>query len=212
MARTKAAVPYHHGDLREALVRNAAREVARGSGEALTLREVAKSAGVSHAAAYRHFPSKVALLAEVARGGFDRFAGALTTAAGGASLGARITGLGRAYVAFATSEPGTFRLMWSPELKPFTRFPGLAEAADGALAVLLVALDDPTLAVPPREAAMVVWSALHGHALLAMDRQLEGPFGVNDPTTTVDVVAATLSRGLTLVAARAASPRKSHST
>jgi len=197
VARTKAAAPYHHGDLRGALVALAAEEVARGSAEGLTLREVARGAGVSHAAAYRHFSSKAALLAEVAREGFVRFAAALEAgAAAGRDLRARLVGLGRGYVTFATTEPGTFRLMWSPALKPFDQFPGLAEAAGVALEALHHALADEALGVPARDAAMVVWSAFHGHAMLGADRQLEGPFGVRDPMQTIDTIADALVKGL----------------
>ena len=79
-----------------------------------TLRQLSARVGVSHAAAYRHFPNKVALLAEVARVGFLRFAERLASASAPCTTTeTRLVALGRAYLTFAFDDPGMFRLMWT---------------------------------------------------------------------------------------------------
>ena len=186
----------------------AEKHVARTRAVSLTLREVATSAGVSHTAAYRHFEDKTSLLAEVARRGFERLSARLVEARDSARANGSETergellALGEAYVTFALHEPGLFRVMWHDEVKPFPSHPGLEEAARGALALLvetlsrahecgLVAAD-----LDAETAAMIAWSTMHGHAVLALDGQLVGPFGVTDATHTVRLVLRTLLEGL----------------
>ncbi len=202
--------PYHHGSLRDALVLHATRRVEASPGVELALRDIAADAGVSHAAAYRHFPNKSALLAEVAREGFGRFARtlALADAARGADR-AKLIALGVAYVAFAHDAEGIFRLMWSPAIKPFDAHPGLAEAANDALAILVgrVTAGQRSGAFrrgPPERLAMAIWSMLHGHALLALDRQLRGPFGVDDVARSTRDVVGLLIDGICAPSARKA--------
>src|SRR5512142_706570 len=102
----KRAGQYHHGDLREALVLAAEQQVARTAHVDLSLREVAGVAGVTHAAAYRHFPSKVALLAELACRGYGRLKQSLEAAAPQASVAEDLVEAGTIYVLFATRSPG----------------------------------------------------------------------------------------------------------
>jgi AcrR family transcriptional regulator len=172
----KRAGRYHHGNLREALVLAAERQVVQAGSIDFTLREVAQAAGVSHAAAYRHFESKAQLLAELATRGFRALEAALGAAAHPrARPQQQLKGAGVAYVAFARAAPGQFRVMFHPTLKPFTQHPGLSEAAFDALGVLrrLVA----ACGGGERE-VMATWSLVHGQALLELDGQLQGPFGV----------------------------------
>lgn len=211
---------YHHGHLREALLEAAEKHVARTRAVSLTLREVATSAGVSHTAAYRHFDDKTALLAEVARRGFERLSARLVdarvTARTNTSEAEReeLLALGEAYVAFALHEPGLFRVMWHDEVKPFTSHAGLAEAARAALDLLVMALarahERGTLApgLDAKTAAMIAWSTMHGHAVLALDGQLVGPFGVTDATHSVRLVLRTLLEGLYRPSSPAFTPRK----
>src|SRR5580700_1442192 len=109
----KKASSYHHGALREALIR-AAREILELEGyEALTLRAAARRAGVSQAAPYNHFADKAALLPAVAALGFKEFAAAMRQEMSAAdNPQARLNAAGIAYVAFATSNPGLFKLMF----------------------------------------------------------------------------------------------------
>lgn len=188
----------------------AEKHVARTRAVSLTLREVATSAGVSHTAAYRHFEDKTALLAEVARRGFERLSARLVEARDSAQANETETeterdellALGEAYVTFALHEPGLFRVMWHDEVKPFPSHPGLEEAARAALALLVETLSRAhecglvATNLDAETAAMIAWSTMHGHAVLALDGQLVGPFGVTDATHTVRLVLRTLLEGL----------------
>lgn len=111
-AAAKKASNYHHGSLRVALI-HAARDILESQGyDALTLRAAARRVGVSQAAPYNHFADKAALLGAIAAQGFDEFAAAMRQemeAAGDPQ--ARLNATGIAYVAFATSNPGLFKLM-----------------------------------------------------------------------------------------------------
>ncbi len=181
----KRAGQYHHGALREALLEAARRLLASGA-PLPGLREVARAAGVTHAAAYRHFESRAALLAELARRGFLRLEERLEAAGAAGTGAAGLEAAAEAYVGFAAEEPGAFGVMFAAELKPFTAHPGLAEAADAALAVLhgLAArgvADGSLRPAGARELALVVWVAVHGLATLARERQLEARFGVDLP-------------------------------
>ena len=125
----KRASSYHHGALREALIRSA-REILESEGyEALTLRAAARRAGVSQAAPYNHFADKAALLASIAALGFKEFAAAMRqemSAAGDPQ--ARLNATGIAYVAFATSNPGLFKLMFGSSVHQSSGNPDLDAA------------------------------------------------------------------------------------
>src|ERR1700675_2800341 len=111
-AGPKKVSSYHHGALRDALIRSA-REILESEGyEALTLRAAARRAGVSQAAPYNHFADKAALLAAIAALGFKEFAAAMRIEMDAVvEPQARLNAAGIAYVAFATSNPGLFKLM-----------------------------------------------------------------------------------------------------
>ena len=165
---------YHHGDLREALL-EAALELADKKGPlALTTRELARVLGVSHAAPARHFPSRAALVAEVAASAFELFGKALERAASGANPEDRLLRIGRAYVRFALKHPGLLRLMFShepSELKvPCER---LGKAGDAAYAALENAVVDAlgARATPERvaRASFMAWSVVHGAVSLWLD-------------------------------------------
>src|ERR1700688_590333 len=112
-AGPKKVSSYHHGALRAALIRSA-REILESEGyEALTLRAAARRARVSQAAPYNHFADKAALLAAIAALGFKEFASAMRQEMDAiVDPQARLNATGIAYVAFATSNPGLFKLMF----------------------------------------------------------------------------------------------------
>lgn len=195
---------YHHGNLKDALVLAAERAIAKSGHVDLPLRDVARLAGVSHAAAYRHFDSKAALLAEVAVRGFQAMTLALQAgAAKGKSSESRLVEAGVAYVGFALEQPGAFRVMFDSALKPFTQYPGLAEAAFEALAVLhgLVKEGLAEGALRPDDlsaSVMSTWALVHGQATLLIDDQLAGPFelGPDDGLASARVAMKRLVDGL----------------
>jgi len=164
---------YHHGALRPALLDAADVLLDEGGTGAVSLREAARRAGVSPTAAYRHFDSKEALLAAVAARGFHDFAAALDEAAhlSNDPLSAR----GVAYVHFALTRPGRFRLMFGPAIRDKSRHPDLLQAAENAFGrfaqfVAASGAGDRN----PREAAVAAWALVHGLAQLAIDGMLPG--------------------------------------
>lgn len=110
---TKSA-PYHHGDLRNALTQSAIEVLERDGVEKLSLRGVARNAGVSAAAPYHHFKDKTALLVEVALKGFELFIKTLQDSADGQPTpAARRAAFGAGYVKFAVENPAMFQLMFT---------------------------------------------------------------------------------------------------
>jgi AcrR family transcriptional regulator len=171
---TSGAPPYHHGDLKSALL-VAAEQILRDHGPAgLTLRAAARGAGVSHAAPTHHFRDLSGLLSELAAVGFRRFADHLAQAAlsAGPDPGDRMAALGKAYVSFARADPNLFLLMFRGERLDRGR-PALRDAANEAFAVLRhsAAAQAPPAADPMVE-AIRAWSLVHGFALLLIDGQL----------------------------------------
>jgi AcrR family transcriptional regulator len=178
-ASAKKERPYHHGDLRRALIEAALDLIASEGPRAISLREVARRAGVTHAAPYRHFPSREALLAAVAEEGFHALRGAMLDRmqdADSDSL-ARLQASGIAYVRFAVDHPSHFRVMFGAELVGQDSYPKLTEAGRAAYAVLVEAIEACQKAGVVREAAsaelsLSAWALVHGLAMLLVDGQL----------------------------------------
>ncbi|MFA9460666.1 TetR/AcrR family transcriptional regulator [Thiohalorhabdus sp. Cl-TMA] len=165
---------YHHGDLERSLIRAGRSLVEEGGPDALTLRAAARRSGVSHAAPYRHFEDREALLAAVAEEGFAEFRDALTEAARAEHLpGDRVRAMGEAYVAFGRSRPGLFRLMFGPAVADKCRHPALQKQARAAYRVIEegVARAVADNGTDPSVATMSVWALVHGLASLFLDGQ-----------------------------------------
>jgi AcrR family transcriptional regulator len=170
--------PYHHGDLRRAVIETAQNMLREDRGWQFTLREVARRAGVSHTAPYKHFPDKAALLAELGTLGFNALRDhILQTVAGKFHPGrAEFMAAARAYFDFGADNPSLYRLMFSGELDK-TAFPGLDAAAMSAFAELVGILDrgqkaGAFKAQPVQGQAAASWALLHGFTMLAIDGQL----------------------------------------
>jgi AcrR family transcriptional regulator len=177
---SRPAAPYHHGALREALLTAAERILERDGLPGLTLRAVAREAGVSHAAPTHHFGDLTGLLSDLAAVGFARFREAMAGAAGQEIVPEeRLNAMGSAYIAFARASPGLFTLMFRSERLDPSR-PALAEAMNAAGAALAQAIGarrheviekaGPSL----QQAAEIVraWSMVHGFAVLLLDGRL----------------------------------------
>jgi AcrR family transcriptional regulator len=195
MPRRTTRRTYHHGDLRRALVAETSGLVAAQGPHAVTLREVARRAGVSQAAPYRHFASKEALLAAVAEESFAALTRALTSGrdAGGGDAAERLRGLARAYVEFALEHPSDYRLMWSPVVRGKSH-PGLRARAGESAAVLFGVVEGLTPAAQQPDArvqplATVLWALLHGLAGLVIDEQLPAAVRERVPLETLANVA-----------------------
>jgi AcrR family transcriptional regulator len=160
--------PFHHGDLRQALVEATTGLIERDGPASVSLREAARITGVSHNAPYRHFPTREALLAAVAENGFRRLRAAFEEAA--AAPDDRLLALGQAYVRFASANPGLFRLMFGGDVGKDAH-PDLRRAAGEAFALLREAGAQGG-SDAPREAALGAWALVHGLAHLVVDDQL----------------------------------------
>jgi len=173
--------PYHHGDLRRALQAAAGDLLEQVGPAALTLREIARKAGVSHAAAYRHFADKEALLAQLAEAGFRELLEESRRAVASSRAGplGRLEASGRAYVAFGARRPHLLQLMFGAAIGDWSRHPGLV-AASGDLAALLAGIvregqaSGAIRAGAIGDLTLTAWSLVHGLALLAAGRRIPG--------------------------------------
>jgi AcrR family transcriptional regulator len=164
---------YHHGNLREALMQAAIELIADKGPSGFTFAEAARAAGVSPAAPYRHFRDRDALMAEVATRGFVKFAFELERAwdEGRPEPQAAFIRLGRAYLAFARSEPAYYAAMFEGAL-PRVSYSGLDDAGRRAFDVLRAASESICALLPkerrPPELMMSlhIWSMAHGVASL----------------------------------------------
>src|SRR5471032_948968 len=135
---------YHHGDLRNGLLDAARAILEESSLSALTLRAVARRAGVSHAAPYRHFPNHEALLVELGVEGFHELRQYIVEAAkvpGPESD--RVANIGASYMRFVAKRPAVARLMFGSQLPHREKFPALTVAADAIGTEIGAALSDP---------------------------------------------------------------------
>ena len=166
LSRKRAS--YHHGDLEATLILTAGKMLEKEGVEALKLREVARRAGVSHNAPYRHFPQREALLAALAAEGFEwlRAAQRKATEAGG------MRAMGEAYVHFALAHPQRFRLMFGGQIS-IARHARLREVAsrafDGLSGALAARFPEARGA---QDASVAAWSLVHGLALLLMGERI----------------------------------------
>ena len=163
--------PYHHGNLRPALIEAALQLAAERGPLGVTLREAARRAGVSHAAPYRHFPDKEGLLAAAATVGFEQLAVALDEETAGKEPGSALMATGRAYVRFALQHPGRFTVMFGPSVGDRSQHEALVaaeertysllcERVDGAMRAGVIAVGDVD------RVALTLWSTMHGLAAL----------------------------------------------
>ncbi len=196
----KPARAYHHGNLRQALVDQAARTIRDTGVEALTLRDVGERLRVSRTALYRHFADKQALLAAVAAQGFRAFRQALAEAWEPSRHDpAGFIDMGRAYVRFARDNASFYRVMFGGFVDKVQCDPALADEAGSAFSVLVSAIAELQAkgAVrdgDPQGLAVYVWASSHGLALLAIDGQLSRP-GV-DLDALIEATIAQMWQGI----------------
>ncbi|MEV7886083.1 TetR/AcrR family transcriptional regulator [Streptomyces sp. NPDC002817] len=180
---------YHHGDLRRAVLTAALDVIAADGPSALSLRDLARRAGVSHAAPAHHFGDRTGLLTAIAAEGFGLLATALREAPDLKEAGVH-------YVRFAREHPAHFQVMFSPgllraddlELTTARTLAGdaLREAVSGV---------DPE-GVEPRLAGVAAWSLAHGFATLLLGHNLDGPVEGRDPEEVFRTLAGMLFRAM----------------
>ncbi|MBM3628353.1 MAG: TetR/AcrR family transcriptional regulator [Alphaproteobacteria bacterium] len=193
--RRRAAAPYHHGDLRAALLRAAEEELAERGTEDFSLRGVARRVGVSHAAPAHHFADAGALLTALAAEGFRRFLATQRARQASAPPDprAQLLAAGQGYVAFAAAHPALFRLMFASRRADYADA-GLADAAGAAYDHLVagVAAAHGGGVAPPVD-VLAAWAMAHGIADLANS----GRLSVVAPGAAGEaMVAAALERAL----------------
>jgi AcrR family transcriptional regulator len=197
-AESAAPRPYHHGDLRRALIDAALALMNESRDWTFSLREVARRAGVSHNAPYKHFTEKRQLLVAVAATGFEALRDRMSSAlkANDDPRGSLVAAA-QAYVRHGVANPALYRLMFGPDLTVATSGRPAEERAAAALAkevleeIILRGARSGAFAASPQSAgelaaaSLSVWSAMHGLTMLMID-DLAGP------PTAADGVAETL--------------------
>jgi AcrR family transcriptional regulator len=169
---------YHHGNLKEALMRAALELIAQKGPAGFTFAEAARWAGVSPAAPYRHFRDRDELIASVALRGFERFEAVLAQAwdDGRPDPFTALDRLGKAYLEFARAEPAFYSAMFEAGI-PLASSPDLLEAGDRAFAVLRGAAEMLCAQMPPKGRPPALMVALH---LWAMAHGIASLFGRGD--------------------------------
>lgn len=199
-AVSPSKAPYHHGDLRNALVEAGLGLVEQGGAEAFSLREVAREVGVSANAAYRHFEDKGALLTAIAVSGFERLSSRMQAAmlrarprgAVKSRAVARFDAAARAYVGLAEEHPQLYGLMFGSAGSACLAAEGaLVDPTPGALLGLVLdeLVEEKVMSKNRRDGAEIhVWSAVHGFVSLAHN----GPLAELDPKARADALEGLL--------------------
>jgi AcrR family transcriptional regulator len=163
---------YHHGDLRAALIETGLSLLQTRTADDLSLREVARSVGVSATAVYRHFPDKSALMAALAHEGLARLATAqhaASDAAGGGRPGFGATGA--AYVRFALANPALFRQIFANPVRTEQHSDGHVSDAMASLLANAAMLAEKS-GLDAQVVALRAWAIAHGLAMLMLDKQV----------------------------------------
>ena len=173
-----APKPYHHGDLKHALIEAGVGVLAEQGVEGLNLREVARVAGVSHAAPYRHFADKQALVAAIAEDGFNKLAQEINRVAAKpfSTAAGKLTAAGQAYIRFALQHPDHFRIMFS-HVDERTENTALYKVSKVGFVFLTRVIEAGQAAGELRvanslEVAKAMWAMMHGLATLVVEQQL----------------------------------------
>jgi AcrR family transcriptional regulator len=166
---------YHHGDLRDALVRVALREAEQGGPEAISIKALAKELGVSQPAPYRHFVDREALLAAVTAEAFRQFNTVLREAMVKPSKRSKLSRLAQATLSFGLERNGIYRLMFvSRSTACAAKDSELHRAAMETFGLVLDALEAPAIDHVRERHALQIWAALHGVVMLAQQGLLTG--------------------------------------
>jgi AcrR family transcriptional regulator len=203
--RTRAAAdsPYHHGALRDALLQAAEKVLERDGMPGLTLRAVAREAGVSHAAPTHHFGDLTGLLSELAAIGYRQFSAAMAAANAAGTLEQRGLASAKAYVAFAQAHPGLYGLMFRTEKLDMSR-PSLHEAAGAAFNGLTRGvgasrhehIEAEAMTLEQGGAIARAWSMVHGFAMLLLDDRMSEVLRRLPKGTTMDQLFEAMLKSL----------------
>ena len=166
---------YHHGDLRDALIKAALREAEQGGPEAISIKALAKELGVSQPAPYRHFADREALLAAATAEAFRRFTAMLREAMAKPSKQSKLSRLAQATLDFGLRRNGVYRLMFaSRTVSCAMKGSELHNAVSETFLLVLEALEAPAIGYLRERQALKIWAALHGVVMLAEQGMLTG--------------------------------------
>jgi AcrR family transcriptional regulator len=190
-------VPYHHGSLPEALMDGVAKAVSEHGVSGVSLRDVARQAGVSHSAPAHHFGSKAGMLTAFAARGYDLLAESVIAEVVGAEAAdgaAELEAIGRGYVAFAIGHPAEFEVMFSPEAIEIDD-PRLHAASENAYALLTSTImrcanEGRLHGRSPEVVAVAAWSMVHGLSTLWLSGRLAERIKEQDPHRLAAEVSA----------------------
>ena len=192
--------PYHHGDLRAALLTAATEMMATEGIESVTLRTLSRRIGVSRTAPYRHFADKSALLAAVAEQGFQRLQQSLQSVAEQTEIDLLVHFqlMGIAYIQFAIDNPTHYRLMFSNLTADFEHHPELEITSTAVFDTLLTSIQqlqtaNLIIAGDPRLLAYGVWATVHGLSSLLIDARIRN---LDDRQQLISFTTQTLLDGL----------------
>lgn len=194
--------PYHHGDLHEALLKAAERVLERDGLPGLTLRAVAREAGVSHAAPTHHFGDLTGLLSELAAIGFRQFGEAMAAANVSAETPPeKGMASAKAYVAYAQAHPGMYGLMFRSERLDYSR-PSLHESSEASFAGLARGvgasrheeISRDSLSLEQAAAIASAWSLVHGFTMLLLDGRLSKILNLSPEGTTPETLLIAMLR------------------
>jgi AcrR family transcriptional regulator len=180
MATSKPDGSYHHGGLREALVKTALLEVERAGATAVSLAGLAKSLGVTQSAPYRHFPDREALMVAVATEGFLQFTASLAEARQQAPKTGALIAMAMSYVTFGRDRAHLYAAMFASQLLPKAMTGSNLQATASASFDLLVQAVDDAGAAEPRQRALEIWVGLHGVVMLSNEGLLAGRIAAID--------------------------------
>lgn len=186
---------YHHGDLRSALLEAAGAAVAEQGPDGVSLRELAKTLGVSPAAPYRHFPDRQALLNEVAVQGFTQLGQDYAAAAQNVDPASALRATGRAYLDLAFKRPGLFQLMFESDLLGSSSPPELLHQAAAAWQALhdAVARANPGADLAEVKLRTITgWSVLQGFVTIQRGGRLKA--FMTEPLTERELIDAVLDK------------------
>lgn len=187
---------YHHGDLRQALLQAAEALLDADGAAAVGMREIARRAGVSHAAPYRHYANREALLADLAGRGFERLNRRFAALPARDDAERRFVAMARAYVRFARDEPQAWRLMFGGALDKRAH-PELMRVSGLAFETLRETMQALGVAAPARSETLAAWAMAHGVAALVLDHRIDAHVDAEvDPDRLIQRAAEVFLAGL----------------
>lgn len=194
MPVAKKTKPYHHGDLRNALLKAAMDVLKEGGQDAVTTRACAKRVGCAPSAVFRHFADRRALATALAVEGYKSLGQVMTRSVDAASDNSRMRAIGEAYIDFALQEPHLFRLMFQGDLIDLND-PELLQVSEPLLTA--TGRESGAASEDADDIAILSWAIVHGLASLAIDSQLDRQLA-KDPKVRRQQLARIMGRSAPL--------------